>query len=95
MDNRIENLRVVTSSENQKNMRMPRSNTSGVIGVYKRENGKNGKRWSARITANGKRIFLGSFYTRADAAFVRGLAELEYGFHENHGKRLNVKGHGK
>jgi hypothetical protein len=57
-DNRWENLRCATRAQNQQNMRKARSNNAGgVIGIRKR-----GKRWTASITADGKRsIHLGTF----------------------------------
>lgn len=53
-DNRIENLREVTPSENAFNKRMPKSNTSGVIGVNKSNNVRNSRSpWRAGITRMG------------------------------------------
>lgn len=83
-DNRIQNLRLVTHSENNKNLSRPKSNTSGVIGVHK----KRGK-WIAQIKENYKIIFLGSFDSFEDAIAARREAELKYGFHENHGRETD------
>jgi len=57
-NNKIENLRPATPSENQRNKGISRNNTSGVKGVtwY-----KNCKLWRAQIRVNGKRIHLGYF----------------------------------
>tara|TARA_R110000737_G_C14381721_1_gene450659 strand:+ start:138 stop:686 length:549 start_codon:yes stop_codon:yes gene_type:complete len=82
-ENRIENLREVTNAENMRNAAMPRINTSGVVGVHWYE--KNG-RWVAQIKANGKTKHLGSFIDKADAIAARAAAEIEYGYHENHGR---------
>lgn len=54
LDNRRENLRVATPSQNQHNSRKPKNNTSGYKGVYKR-----GNKWCAAIAINYKTIFLG------------------------------------
>jgi len=40
----------------------------------------------ARIEISGTRIFLGYYATIAEAAAARAAANIEYGFHENHGK---------
>lgn len=85
-DNRIQNLRLVTQSENKKNSSRPKSNTSGVIGVYKR---RDNDKWTAEIQENYKKIFLGSFDSFEDAVKARKEAELKYGFHENHGREAN------
>jgi hypothetical protein len=83
-DNRIQNLRLVTHSENNKNSSRPKSNTSGVIGVHK----KRGK-WIAQIQENYKKITVGSFDSFEDAVKARKEAELKYGFHENHGRETD------
>lgn len=82
-DNRIRNLRDATRQENDRNQSMQKNNTSGVIGVSWR---KPSKKWRALITVNGKQIYLGSFKDKSEAAAVRLIAEIKYGFHENHGK---------
>ena len=80
-DNRISNLRVVTAAENQKNQRIPKSNTSGVAGVcWDKSRGK----WRAKITVNRKNIALGCFPSFDDAVFARRAAEVRFGFHANH-----------
>ena len=84
-DNRIENLRVVDSSDNNKNTSLSRRNTSGVIGVS-----KVGKKWRSSIAVNHKDIHLGMFTNFEDAVAVRKAAEIQYGFHENHGRCLTT-----
>jgi len=59
-DNRIENLRVVNSSENNQNKKAPNTNSSGFMGVSWN---KKGKKWEARIKLNGKQKYLGYFST--------------------------------
>jgi len=83
-DNRISNLGSVTRLENQRNMRLSASNTSGVTGVNWGEN-----RWNAHITINFKKKHLGSFIVFKDAVKARKIAEKKYGFHENHGMRAD------
>lgn len=85
MDNRIENLRSVTKSENSCNSSIPTNNTSGHIGVS--WNARD-QRWSAYITFNRKRKALGNFVNIEDAIICRKENENLLGFHPNHGKKL-------
>ena len=50
-DNRVENLRWVTSSENQQNTGMPNTNKSGHKNICYH---KFGDRWAFKKTINGK-----------------------------------------
>ena len=90
-DNRIENLRDVTSSQNGRNKRVSSANTSGVTGVtwFKSRN-----KWVAAMNMNGKRIHLGYFETIDDAAKARKSADTIHGFHENHGRDGVIGGAG-
>ena len=65
-DNRIVNLRVVTTSENQHNQRKPRAGNPylGVSAV------KGTKYWQAHIASNGKQKNLGRFKTPEEARDV-------------------------
>lgn len=82
-DNRIENLRLVNQSENNKNLTMKRNNSSGVIGVsFDKLRGK----WTSYINnGNKKRVSLGRFDSFEDAVKARKKAEVIYGYHKNHG----------
>ncbi len=82
-DNRWLNLRAVTVKINKQNMSISSRNVSGEIGVRWR---KDNKRWVAYIFSDGKHISLGSFVKREDAVKAREIANIKYGFHENHGK---------
>lgn len=82
-NNRISNLRTVTSAENSKNMKRAEDNSSGVTGVYFTK--RLGK-YIAEITANGKYRYLGLFCTLEEATAARKAAELELNFHKNHGR---------
>lgn len=77
------NLRAVTHKINSQNQKTPSSNTSGVIGVHWH---KNHDKWQAQIRVDGKIIHLGLFDNIEDAATVRQEAEVEHGFHANHGR---------
>ncbi len=63
-DNRIENLRVVSCSENRQNIGKLSNNKSGLKGVW--FNNKN-KKWCASICSDKKKYFVGSFLTKEDA----------------------------
>lgn len=81
-DNRIDNLREVNNQGNCQNRGLPSNNTSGVVGVRLVESiGK----WRAEIGKDGKRFNLGYFSDKVDAVAARKAAEVELGFHENHG----------
>lgn len=82
-DNQIKNLRNVSASENSKNMKMPSTNSSGVIGVCWR---KAKGRWQAQIRVSGRVKHIGSFLEIEDAIAARKEAEIKYGYHENHGR---------
>ena len=75
LDNRKSNLRIVTRVENARNCGIPKDNVSGTKGVYfyKRD-----EVWMARISANGKRISLGTYQDIEDAMKARKEAEKEY-----------------
>lgn len=82
-DNRIENLRDVTHKENCRNVRRLDSNMSGVAGVRW---AKRRRKWEAGIGVDNKWFALGYFDLFADAVAAREAAEVEYGFHPNHGR---------
>jgi len=74
-DNRIENLREVSSSCNMRNRKGNSDSFSGVKGVY-----KNGSNWRALIRVDNKCINLGTFTTLFAAAKARAEAEEKHGF---------------
>ena len=88
LDNRLENLRLVSSSVNQKNRRIFSNNSSGVVGI---DYDPRMKRWRGRIASEGKRIFLGHFQTIEDAQAARLAAQSQLGFHPNHGHQGEQK----
>lgn len=64
LDNRKVNLRICNTSENARNQKRNNRNTTGYKGVsYHKKSGK----YSARITADGKLIWLGLFDTPKQA----------------------------
>jgi len=87
LDDRIVNLRDVTSQENSRNSRIPTTNISGIIGV--RFRGDKGK-WVAGITVNNKSIHLGYFDDLFSAACARISKQNSLGFHNNHGRKCPI-----
>jgi len=81
-DNRIENLRAVSRSENLKNVRLRDENTSGFTGVYW---AADRNKWRAEICSDGVKIKIGSFSTLEEAVRARAEANVRHGFHPNHG----------
>lgn len=75
LNNRRNNLRAATTSQNQYNQRLAKHNTSGFKGVSWN---KRREKWRAQIRAGGTRLDLGLFPTREDAhaAYAKASAEL-------------------
>jgi hypothetical protein len=76
LDNRRENLRLATHSQNQCNKeKTARKTSSHFIGVFfEKHSGK----WVARITSRGKKIWLGRFSSETDAAHAHDVAAKKY-----------------
>ena len=70
-DDRIENLRGVTRSQNQRNS----DRYDNAKGCYLRK--KSGK-WVAQIGVNGKRVYLGFYTTEAEARIAFTNARTKY-----------------
>lgn len=83
-DNRIENLRLVTRSENLQNTRTPNHSSTGIKGV---SFDKGSCKYRAHISTDGKTEFLGSFTLLEDAFSVRAEAELQL---HSHRRRCGV-----
>ncbi len=72
LDNRRANLRLATRSQNLRNSRLPKSNTSGFKGVWKQ-----GDNWVASIRVEGKTRCLGTFLAPEDAARAYDRSAIE------------------
>ena len=79
-DNRIENLRLVTKSQNNQNTSKQMNNTSGYKNIYWR---KDNNKWIVRFQLNGKKIHYGWFENIEDAIRKRDEVIIE----------LNLEGH--
>jgi hypothetical protein len=75
LNNRRSNLRIATTSENQRNRGLSANNTSGFKGVSWQ---KRTKKWRAEIRSNGVYWWLGDFDTpeAAHAAYVAASERL-------------------
>ena len=76
-DNRIDNLRDCTPSENGRNRNPGTNNKSGRLGVYFC---KLKQRWRANMKIHGKVHHLGYFRSIEDAEAARAVAEEKNGF---------------
>lgn len=75
LDNRKQNLRIVTSRQNGLNSSIRKDNTSSVTGVCW---DKRRQKWVARVYDNGKEICLGYFNEFNDAIAARKNGENKY-----------------
>lgn len=75
LDNRRSNLRVVNRSFNMANTGLRSTNTSGAKGVYW---DKSRDKWTAEITVNYKKKYLGRFNDKNDAALAYDVAAKRY-----------------
>lgn len=73
VDNRKNNLRIVTRSQNQMNTKLRSNNTSGVKGVSKQDN-----KWKVSIQVNKESKYIGLFDNFDDAVKARKNAEKKY-----------------
>ena len=75
LDNRRENIRNVTTSENGQNRKGAQVNnlTSGIRNVY-----QNGKNWAVRLTKNGKTIHVGTYPSIYTAERIASKARQYY-----------------
>lgn len=75
LDNRKDNLRVVTNQQNSCNRRGWKNSRSGYKGVtwYSHNRG-----WRSQITINGKVIVIGYFFNPLEAALAYDRAAVEY-----------------
>lgn len=85
LNNRIENLREATRSQNNRNVKLRKDNTSGIKGVswFKKS-----KKWLAQVTINKKQVYLGLYEDLELAELVATEARNKYhGEFANHGKQ--------
>jgi hypothetical protein len=74
LDNRKENLRLATPTQNQGNSKIPKNNKTGYKGVFQVRSGK----FVAQIKINYKSTHLGTFDTAEQAAEAYNKAASDY-----------------
>ncbi|KKM84538.1 hypothetical protein LCGC14_1298190 [marine sediment metagenome] len=82
LNNRIENIRNVSGSENAKNCRMRKDNSSGYSGVAWN---KKSKKWQASSSVDRKIRHLGEFHSIDDAVVAVKEFRKANGFTDRHG----------
>lgn len=82
-NNAISNLRVVDRHGNNTNCKIKGNNTSGRTGIWWHSSNQ---KWIAEIRSKGQKRHIGSFANFDDAVAARKTAEIELGFHDNHGR---------
>ena len=82
LDNRRENLRICTTTENAKNRKINKNNTSGYKGVHWH---KTANTWQVYLACNKKRIHIGHFTCLIKAAKAYDEAARKY-----HGEFANT-----
>jgi hypothetical protein len=75
LDNKWENLRLATRTQNNRNMSMKCTNTTGFTGVCR---AKGIEKYRATITVDRRSIHLGTFSTPEEAAIARSAAVQKY-----------------
>lgn len=87
-DNRWCNLRNGTYGENAKNAKLRKDNKTGFAGIYfsRSEN-----KLKVYIRSENKQIHLKTTACIGEAIRIRRQAEIEHGFHPNHGRRIEDK----
>lgn len=73
-NNKLSNLRLATKTENNRNVRISKDNTSGYKGVCKEKNGG----WRSRIVVDKREIHLGTYPTKELAAQAYAKAAVVY-----------------
>tara|TARA_R110001606_G_scaffold27768_3_gene88653 strand:+ start:2256 stop:2783 length:528 start_codon:yes stop_codon:yes gene_type:complete len=84
-DNRVSNLRPISTQGNARNQGLNPRNKSGFNGVLWC---KLSSKWRAQIVVSGKAISIGFFSCFVDACWARYGYNIMHGFHPTHGFKL-------
>lgn len=80
-NNRIDNLRLVTHTENSRNAGLPRNNKSGIQGVYWH---RGRSKWQVTVQVDGRTRYFGIFEDKEEAARAAREAYQKLGFTDRH-----------
>lgn len=84
INNKPDSLKSGTYTDNNRHLKLSKLNKSGTTGVHQTKSGM----WRAMISINSKDKHLGYFENLEDAIAARKAAEVEYGYHPEHGRKL-------
>lgn len=73
-DNRIENLRIVTKSQNQMNSKIHANNSTGIKNVFYN---KRLDKWQVKFSINGKNVYNKRYETLEEASKIAKLIRLK------------------
>lgn len=76
-NNRLDNLRLATSSQQKQNKRVQSNNRAGLKGAYYHAC-RTGKKWRSQIKVGQRLIFLGYFHTAEEAHEAYALAAAKH-----------------
>ena len=83
LNNKLANLKCVSRIENQRNKRLSYKNKYGCPGIYEVAGRK--KKFRVQINDGSRQLLIGAYYTIEEAIAARKQAEIDYGYHPNHG----------
>lgn len=83
LNNRLNNLSSVSRVENQRNKKLSYKNKYGCPGIYEVTGRK--KKFRVQISNGSCQLLIGAYYTLDEAVAARKQAEIDYGYHPNHG----------
>lgn len=81
-DNRLSNLRAADAAVNARNTKLRSTNSSGMMGVQFFPYNRAKPIWVVRVS----NTYIGSFPDKKSAMAARKKAEVDMGFHKNHGR---------
>lgn len=75
LNNKIENLREANDSQSASNIKMPKTNSSGIKGI---SFDKKTKKWHVQLSVNNKKMYFGQYFDKNVAKFVSDTMRYKY-----------------